>query len=213
MKIARTMGLLVLVLVILPIAAHADFMVSVSGVNCASCYGGTYTLNFVGDNTGKTFTVTLTIKTPTDPNSVAAGQYISGVNFGDSKKIASATLTSTTAGTTANWSNVLGNLNSSGACDGTPGNKVCSQQNSNLPPFSLALANGSTYSWTWTVTFTTSGLDTNLADVHIGAQYQDVGGSTGHIVSENGTAMPEAPLPATLGIGLVLLGLKLRRKD
>lgn len=212
MKIVRTMGLLAVLLVILPIAARADFMVSVGGANCGSCYGGTYTLNFVGANTGSTFTVTLTITTPSDPNSVVAGQYISGVNWGDGKNITSVKLLSTTAG--GSWSDTQGAINSNGsACDGTPDKKVCSQQNKNVAPFNFALANGSTYSWTWTVTFATAGLNTNLADVHIGAQYQDQTGSTGHIVSETGLAMPEAPAAATLAIGLLLLAFKLRRND
>ena len=210
MNIAGKLSLLILMVAIVPIAAHADFSVPVQGVHCGSCYGGTYLLNFVGNNSGTTFTVTLTIQTPTDPTSVVFGQYISGVGFGDGKAIASVTPVSTSFGGT--WSTVFGNINSSGACDGSPGNKVCSQQNSNTPPFQFALANGSTYTWTWVVTFTTPGLDINLADIHIQAQYQDAGGSNGHIVSENGLAVAEPSTAAMLGLGLALVGFRIRRK-
>ena len=205
MTIVRTMGMFAALFVILPVAAHADLFSATAGPsNCASCYGGTYTLDLAGS--GTTFTVTLTIATPS-ADSVVVGQYISGVNFGAGTQILSAQLLAAPAG--GAWSNVLGNINSSGACDGAPpANKVCSQQNSDNPPYTLAVANGGIYTWQWAVVFEKP--ITELGYVHIGAQYQDDGGSNGHIVSENAT-VPEPATAATLGMGLLLLAFRLRR--
>lgn len=213
MKDVRSLGLLAVLLLMVPVAAHADFTLTVAGAGCSSCYGGTYTLTFVGNNTtDSTFKVTLSITTPSDTTSPVFGQYITGVGFGDGTKIASVTPVSASVGGT--WSTLLGSINSSGACDGPPpGNKVCSQQNSNTAPFTLAKADGSTYSWTWMVTFTSPGLNLNLQDIHISAQYQDAGGSNGHIVSESGVSVPEPATAAMFGVGLALFGFKLRRRS
>ena len=208
---AGKLGFLVLLLMIAPLAAHADYTWGPGSGDCGSCYGATYNLNIVGNPAGDTFTVTLTINTAGAIPGVS-GQYISGVGFGDGKDIKSVDLIATTAGPLNIWSETTGNINSSGACDGTPGNKACSQQNSDVSPFQYAKADGSTYSWTWVVVFTTPGLNTNLADIHLSAQYQNQNGSTGHIVSETALTMPEAPLAASLGVGLGLLAFRLRRK-
>ena len=69
MKLTRFTWLAVLVgMGLLSGMAHADAMFQVGGaVGCPgnSCYGGTYTLQFVGNNSGTTFDVTLTAMTPT----------------------------------------------------------------------------------------------------------------------------------------------------
>jgi PEP-CTERM motif-containing protein len=206
----RKLGFLVLLLAMVPLAAHADFEASIGPNNCSSCFGGTYTVTFIGNNAGNTFQVKLTITTPS--GGVVGGEYISGVNIGFGAKITSYTPVQTSG--LGTWSTVLGNLNSGGACDGPPpGNKICSQQNSNNPPFQYALANGGTYTWTWTVTLNKTGLELmqNNQLIHIGAQYQAGSGSNGHIVSEE-AKIPEPATLATLGIGLFLVGLRLHRR-
>jgi hypothetical protein len=208
MKIVRFAlpGLLVAICLMLPASANADAIFAV-GPNCGSCYGGTYSLNFVGANSGTNFTVTLTITTPTASTAPAGGDYISSVEFGDGKQISSAQLTSTTAGTLANWSaTVYGNLNDAGCHAGNAPNACNNQVLNKLGDYTQALANGSTYSWTWDVVFAQAGLDTNTADMHIGAQYSNVDNtSNGLIVSESGGGSTSVPEPA--GIVLVAGGM------
>lgn len=207
----RKLGFLVLLLMVIPLAARADFQAgSIGPSTCSSCLGGTYTLNFIGNNAGNTFTVVLTITTPT--TGVVAGEYINRVNVGFGSQVTnSPTVVSSTG---ASWTTVLGNLNSSsGNCDGPPPtNKICSQQGSGTPTSQFAVANGSTYTWTWTVTLNKTGNQLLAANTqfHIGAQYIKGPTSEGHIVSEEVIA-PEPTTAAGLGIGLFLLAFKLRR--
>ncbi len=205
--VASLLAAFVLLLVAAP-PANADATLTI-GPTCGSCFGGTYKLSFTGDNSGSTFTVRLTITTPS--TGVVAGQYISAVDFSDSKKIASLSLTGTNAGAVGDWTTVTDNLSNNG-CGQAPLNATFGCSYETVTPYNLALANGTTYYWEWTVTFNKPGLDTNLADMHIGAKYEDAGGSNGHIVSENGTTqVPEPSTLVLLGTGLLGMGWFRRR--
>ena len=198
----------------LPTAATAD-AISTIGPSCGSCYGGTYTLKFVGPNSGSSFAVTLTIVTPS--SGVAAGDYVSSVEFGDSKGFTSAGLSIAPGGTGAWGSTVYGNLNNAG-CHAGPAPNACNNQNLTGGQFTQALANGSTYSWTWNVVFSSPGLDFTNGDIHIGLKYTDKNNTTnGLIVSESPALTPSTSVPepaglALLGSGLLSVGGFVRRR-
>lgn len=211
-----TMAVLV-AFVTLPGIAHADAVYQVGGVfSCPnnSCLGGSYTLTFVGDNSGTTFQVTLTAKTPgSGSGSPAFGDFISSAEFGDGKNIASASLISAPGGI-GSWSTtIFGNLNDAGCKSGNAPN-ACNNQSLNNGLYTLAVADGSTDSWTWNVVFSKPGLDLNEADMHIGLQYSNASNtSNGLIVSESGiSTVPEPSSVLLLGVGLLgLLGLAGRK--
>lgn len=197
---------LVFALLATPTLAHADAMYQVGGAfTCPqdSCLGGSYTLNFLGNNAGTAFDVTLTATTPT--LGPAFGDYISSVEFGDGKQISSSVLTSTTAGSVSDWSKtVYGNLNNAGCQAGNAPNS-CNNQLLTNGDYTVAKADGSTYSWTWHVVFASAGLDLNPTDMHIGLQYSTYNNiSNGLIVSEKGPSsrVPEPSSLALLGCGL-----------
>jgi len=205
------------VCVAIPRMAHGDAMLSVGGsFTCPSnsCLGGAYTLTFTGNNTGNTFVVTLTATTPgSTSGSPAFGDYISNVNFSDGQSISSVTLVGATAGGPGSWSSTsLTNLNNAG-CSGSSMIFACNSQLPNGGMYTLAKADGSTYSWTWDVTFA-GALDTNPADMHIGLQYENgPNTSNGLIVSESGpsTHIPEPGSASLLGLGLAGLAGFARR--
>lgn len=202
----------------LPGMAHADAVYQVGGAySCPnnSCLGGAYVLSFVGNNSGNTFDVTLTATTPGSASgSPAFGDYIASVEFGDGKGITSASLTSAPGGVGAWGTTLLGNLSNAG-CKSGPAPNACNDQGLNgLGQYTLAPANGSTYSWTWQVVFDTPGLDLNESDMHIGLQYENgADTSNGLIVSESGASTVPEPSPIVLlGAGLLAsLGLAGRK--
>jgi len=192
--------------VALPGIAHADAVYQVGGAfTCPmnSCLGGSYTLQFVGANTGTTFDVTLTATTPT--SGAAFGDFITSAEFGDGKGIASASLTSAPGGVGAWGTTVFGNLSNAGCSSGLAPNACNNQVLNGLGQYTLAPANGTMYSWTWHVVFSTPGLDLNEADIHIGLQYENgANTSNGLIVSESGvsTHVLEPSSLLLLGVGL-----------
>ena len=194
--------------------ARADAIYQVGGAfTCPnnSCLGGAYTLSFVGANSGTTFDVTLTATTPT--SGAAFGDYISSVEFGDGKSIASASLTKAPGGVGSWGTTVYGNLNDAGCQAGNAPN-ACDNQALVNGLYTLAKANGSMYSWTWHVVFSTAGLDLNENDMHIGLQYSNANNtSNGLIVSESGvsTRAPEPSALVLLASGFVAAGFWRRR--
>ena len=154
-----------------------------------SCLGGSYILSIVGDNSGTSFQVTLTATTPgSGSGSPVLDDFISSVEFGDGKGIASATLVSAPGGVGSWGTTIFGNLNNAGCKSGNAPN-ACDNQTLNNGLYTLAVANGSTYSWTWNVVFAKPGLDLNEADMHIGLQYSNASNtSNGLIVSESGVS-------------------------
>jgi hypothetical protein len=202
--------------VVLPGMARADAVLQVGGAfSCpgGSCLGGAYTLTFVGNNSGTTFDVTLTATTPT--SGAAFGDFVTSVEFGDSKGVASAFLTSAPGGVSSWGTTIFGNLSNAGCSSGPAPNACNNQALNNLGQYSLAPANGTTYSWTWHVVYSTPGLDLNPADMHIGLQYENrVDTSNGLIVSESGasTHVPEPSSMLLLGVGLLgFIGLTGRK--
>jgi len=204
----------------LPGLAFGDSLYQVGGnFSCPSnsCLGGAYSLDFVGDNSGNSFVVTLTATTPdSGSGSPAVGDFISSVEFGDGQKISSVSLIAAPGGT-GNWSapTILGNL-SSGGCNPGPAPNACDNQIQNMGQYTLAVANGSTYSWTWQVVFVNNGLDTNPNDMHIGLEYENAAGtSSGLIVSESGasTQVPEPSSMLLLGSALTGFAAFTRRRS
>lgn len=200
-------------------SAHADAIYQVGGAfTCpqGSCLGGSYTLKFVGNNSGTTFDVTLTATTPNSTSgSPAFDDYVSSAEFGDGKAIASATLT-TAPGGIGDWGNtVYGNLSNAGCQSGNAPN-ACNNQILVNGQYTQAIADGTTYSWTWHVVFSTAGLDLNENDMHIGLQYENKNDtSNGLIVSESGVSshVPEPSTTAMLLSGLVGTGLWQRKRS
>jgi hypothetical protein len=201
---------------VLPGIARADAVLQVGGAfTCPSnsCLGGSYTLHFGGNNFGTTFDVTLTATTPT--SGAAFGDFITSVEFGDGKGIASAFLTSAPGGVGSWGTTIFGNLSNAGCTSGPAPNACNNQALNHLSQYSLAPANGTTYSWTWHVVYSTHGLDLNPADMHIGLQYENrMDTSNGLIVSESGpsTRVPEPSSMLLLGVGFLgFLGLAGRK--
>lgn len=178
--------------------------------NCGTtgtlCPGAAYNFSITG--TSATLSITINGGAVNDGALTSTNNIITGVNLGflpqNSFSTFSTTVSTNFNGVPGTSTASLGSL-SSGNCGGNNGAFVCG-----LGPTPM-LAEGGTYSWTWTYTLTTKGQSTlaslDPGTVHIGANY---GPASGLIVSQT---VPESSTVVLLGVGLTgLLGLLAFRK-
>jgi hypothetical protein len=181
-------------------AARADSVGSLSLPDCGSgqagCPAATYSFNIT--STQATLTITIT-------GAVTAGanDIISGVNLGftPANNVSNLQLIANPGGS---WTAVITDSLSNTGC-GVVGNAafVCASG------AGVSIAQGGTYTWTWSYTLSDPSLIAAVGDVHIGANYDP---HNGWIVSETG-ATTQTPEPASLALlGLGLLGLPFVRR-
>jgi hypothetical protein len=199
--------------------AHAD-PIGGPGSTCGSCQGGVYTLTYDGtalpdaDPLHETYRVTLTVDTNTYTGGGAAiaatsVKVASAIIFGGSSLFAA-------PGGLANWSLVDGGIAAAG-CSGAGSGFLCAD----YVGAGAGAAVGGILGWVFDIQVNNGALFTDLLESSIKVEYvNSAGDKVGALVSENITLqVPPPPLlipePGTLsllGLGLVALGLRRRRK-
>jgi hypothetical protein len=190
-------------------------------------FGGTNTIWTLSTATGCT-TCTITLSGEfQDPDGAGAGvnaytgTFIDSVQWKiDGTDPVSASITSTNAGTAADWSTAVDASLNANQCGGGAANEICSQTNTALG-FG-PIVNGSTLTWTYNATFA-SPLPAVLTGGNIRAAFNNANGSNFNIFSPNGGTFggggstggggQTIPEPASLALfGLAALGLGSRSR-
>jgi hypothetical protein len=173
------------------------------GPVCGSCYGSTYTLDNLGlaasTATAETWRVKYTINT--NGYDYSPADYISSVAVKVGHPI-DASLEATTA--PGVWKVSLTGL-SNNDCKGGSDVWVCAEGGTS------AVANGSTYAWTFLVKLAKGDLFDGVNESGIKANYESLTGNVGRVVSESITlGSPtggEVPEPAALSLLIGGLGV------
>ena len=175
------------------------------GPNCGTCYGSTYTLNYLGlvgsTATTQTHQISLTIDAtgfvePTrQPN-----QYISAVAIKVSNSVTNGSLVSGPGGI-GNWQVKLSGL-SANNCSGSGSGFLCAEDPS--PNAAQTNVANPVYTWVFQMTTPTGDLFTGVNAAHIKANYDPMGGT---LVSEDITLGGAVPEPTEISLLLGGIGV------
>jgi hypothetical protein len=188
---------------VIAVASGSALHAGTLGPVCGSCYGSTYTLDNLGVASSTATTETWRIKYTINTNGYdfSPADYISSVAVKVGSPI-TASLESTTAPGT--WTVHLQGL-SNNDCQGGADVWVCAEDGT------TAVANGSTYTWTFLVKLAKGGLFDDVNEAGIKANYESLTANVGRVVSESITlGSPtggEVPEPAALSLLIGGLGV------